>query len=80
MMLVLASLAVPSLTLFCVCACNCVGISVSYVELFEGGAMVDIIPRQYFYPRKCVCVLLCDEALGTSSLPPVEGEAVQVGL
>ena len=30
-MLVLASLAVPSLTVACVCACSCVGVSISYV-------------------------------------------------
>ena len=46
-MLVLASLAVPSLTLVCVCACGCVGVSISYVDSlkFEGGAMVDMVPR-----------------------------------
>ena len=40
-MLVLASVAVPSLTLVCVCACSCVGVSISYVGSlkFEGGAM-----------------------------------------
>ena len=56
-MLVLASLAVPRLTLVCVCACSCVGVSISYVELlkFEGGAMVDMVPRQYFHLRKCTC-------------------------
>ena len=56
-MLVLASLAVPRLTLACVCACSCVGVSISYVESlkFEGGAMVDMVPRQYFHLRKCTC-------------------------
>ena len=41
-MLVLASLAVPSFTLVCVCACSCVGVSISYADSlkFEGGAMV----------------------------------------
>ena len=55
--LVLASLAVPRLTLVCVCACSCVGVSISYVESlkFEGGAMVDMVPRQYFHLRKCTC-------------------------
>ena len=40
-MLVLASLAVHSLTLVCGCACSCVGVSISYVESlkFEGGAV-----------------------------------------
>ena len=54
MMLVLASLAVPSLTL-------CVGVSILYVELlkFEGGAMVDMVPQQYFHLKVCVfcCVM-----------------------
>ena len=56
-MLVLASLAVPSLTLVCVCACSCVGVSVSYVESlnFEGLAMVDMVLRQYFHLRKYMC-------------------------
>ena len=56
-MLVLASLAVPRLTLVCVCACSCVGMSIWYVESlkFEGGAMVDMVPRQYFHLRKCTC-------------------------
>ena len=56
-MLVLASLAVPRLTLVCVCACSCVGMSISYVESlkFEGGAMVDMVLRQYFYLGKCSC-------------------------
>ena len=56
-MLVLASLAVPRLTLVCVCACSCLGVSISYVESlkFEGGAMVDMVPRQYFHLRKCTC-------------------------
>ena len=58
-MLVLASLAVPRLTLVCVCACSCVGVSISYVESlkFEGGAMVDMVPRQHFHLRlrKCTC-------------------------
>ena len=42
LMLVLASLAVPSFTLVCVCACSCVGVSISYADSlkFEGGAMV----------------------------------------
>ena len=49
--LVLASLAVPRLTLVCVCACSCVGVSISYVESlkFEGGAMVDMVPRRDFF-------------------------------
>ena len=56
-MLVLASLAVPRLTLVFVCACSCVGVSISYVESlkFEGGAMVDRVLRQYFHLRKCMC-------------------------
>ena len=56
-MLVLASLAVNRLTLVCVCACSCVGVSISYVESlkFEGGTMVDMVPRQYFHLRKCTC-------------------------
>ena len=45
---------------------------------FEGGAMVDVVPRQYFLSES-VRVLLCNEALGTSSSVAVEGEAVQVG-
>ena len=79
-MLVLASLAVPRLTLVCVCACSCVGVSISYVESlkFEGGAMVDMVPQHYFHLRS-VHVLLCNEALGTSSSLAVEGEAVQIG-
>ena len=54
-MLVLASFAVPSLTLVCVCACS-VGVSISYVKSsnFEGGAMVDMVPRPYFHLKKCV--------------------------
>ena len=58
-MLVLASLAAPSLTLVCECACSCMG--VSYVELlkFEGGTMVDIVLRQYFHLRKCACSAAC---------------------
>ena len=53
-MLVLASLAVPRLTLVCVCACSCVGMSISFVESlkFEGGAMVDMVLRQYFQSRE----------------------------
>ena len=56
-MLVLASLAVPRLTLVCVCASSCVGVSISYVESlkFEGGAMVDMVPQQYFHLRKSTC-------------------------
>ena len=57
-MLVLGSLAVPRLTLVCVCACSCVGgCDISYVESlkFEGGAMVDRVWRQYFHLRKCTC-------------------------
>ena len=79
-MLVLASLAVNRLTLVCVCACSCVGVSISYVESlkFEGGAMVDMVPRQYFHLRS-VRVLLCNETLGTLSSLAVEGEAVQIG-
>ena len=55
-MLVLASLVVPRLTLVCVCACSCMGVSISYVESlkFEGGAMVDMVPRQYNHLRKCM--------------------------
>ena len=34
-MLVLASLAVPSLTLVCVCACSCVGLCISYVGVIK---------------------------------------------
>ena len=45
---------------------------------FEGGAMVDMVPRQYFHLRKCM-FLLCNEALGTSSSLAVEGEAMQIG-
>ena len=45
---------------------------------FEGGAMVDMVPRQYFHLGS-VCVLLCNEALGTSSSLAVEGEAMQIG-
>ena len=45
---------------------------------FEGGAMVDMVLRQYFHLRS-VRVLLCNEALGTSSSLAVKGEAVQVG-
>ena len=71
-MLVLASLAVPRLTLVCVCACSCLGVSISYVESlkFEGGAMVDMVPRQYFHLRKCTCS-------GVQRREAVEGEAVQ---
>ena len=78
--LVLASVAVPRLTLVCVCAYSCVGVSISYVESlkFEGGAMVDVVPRQYSISGS-VRVLVCNEALGTSSSLAVEGEAVQVG-
>ena len=56
-MLVLASLVVPRLTLVCVCACSCVGASISYVESlkFEDGAMVDMVPRQYFHLRMFCC-------------------------
>ena len=56
-MLVLASLDVNRLTSVCVCACSCLGVSISYVESlkFEGGAMVDMVPRQYFHLRKCAC-------------------------
>ena len=56
-MLVLASLVVPRLTLVCVCACSCVGVSISYVESlkFEDGAMVDMVPRQYFHLRMFCC-------------------------
>ena len=56
-MLVLASLAVPRLTLVCVCACSCVGVSISYVESlkFEGGAMVDMVPRVLSSQEVCVC-------------------------
>ena len=52
-MLVLASFAVRRLTLVCVCACSCVCVSISYVESlkFEGGAMVDMVPRHYFHLR-----------------------------
>ena len=52
MMLVLTSLAVP---LVCVCACSCMGVSFSYVAIlkFEGGAMVDMVPQQYFHLRRC---------------------------
>ena len=66
--------------LVCVCACSCVGVSISYVELlkFEGGAMVDMVPQQYFHLRS-VRVLLCKEVLGTSSSLAVEGEAMQIG-
>ena len=46
---------------------------------FEGGAMVDMVPRQYFHPSGSVRVLLCNEALGTSSSLAVEGEAMQIG-
>ena len=76
-MLVLASLAVPRLTLVCVCACSCVGVSVESLK-FEGGAMVDMVPQQYFHLRS-VRVLLCKEVLGTSSSLAVEGEAMQIG-
>lgn len=57
MMLVLASLAVPSLTLVCVRVCSCAGGSISYVEAikFLGGAMVNMILQQHFHPRKCAC-------------------------
>ena len=67
--------------LVCVCACSCVGVSISYVELlkFEGGAMVDMVPQQYFHLRS-VRVLLCNEALETSSLLAVEREAMQIGV
>ena len=53
-MLVLVSLAVPSLTLACVRVCSCVGVNTSYVESlkFQEGGMV---LQQYFHPRKCAC-------------------------
>jgi len=53
-MLVLASFAVPRLTLVCVCACSCVGVSISYVKSlkFEGGAMVDMTVLS---SQKCTC-------------------------
>ena len=56
-MLVLASLAVNRLTLVCVCAFSCLGVSISYMESlkFEGGAMVDMVPLQSFHLRKCTC-------------------------
>ena len=45
---------------------------------FEGGAMVDMVARQYFHLRS-VRVLLCNEALRTSSSLAVEGEVMQIG-
>ena len=39
--------------------------------------MVDMVLQQYFHLGS-VRVLLCNKALGTSSLLAVEGEAVQI--
>ena len=51
-MLVLASLAVPSLTLVCVCACGCVGVSISSLvpRLSVGGE------RESLVHTVCACV------------------------
>jgi len=40
--------------------------------------MVDMVPWHYFHLGS-VRVLLCNEALGTSSSLAVEGEAMQIG-
>ena len=50
--------------------------STSYDGVMEGGAMVD---KYSTFISGSVRVLLCNEALGTSSSLAVEGEAVQVG-
>ena len=76
MMLVLPSLAVPSLTLVCVCVCSCVGVSISYDGVMKGRAMVD---NYSTFISGSVRVLLCNEAPGTSSSLAVEGEAVEMG-
>ena len=54
-MLVLASLAVPSLTSVCVCVCGCVGVNISYMESlkFEGGTV--------HVEHGSATVLLCQE-------------------
>ena len=56
--------------------CSCVGVSTSYDRVMEGGAMVD---KYSTFISGSVRVLLCNEALGTSSSLAVEGEAVEVG-
>ena len=55
------------LTLVCVRACSCLGMCLSYVcntcmdihtresLIFEGGAMVVMVPRQHFHFKNCEC-------------------------
>ena len=69
MMLVPASLAVPSLTLVCVCVKLCMWVHVFHrceSSKFKRVAVVVLFSVTVLY-LKSVSVLLCNEVLGTSS-------------
>ena len=75
-MLFPASLAALSLTLGCVCACSCVGRSISsaLLKFVSGGGHGSATALSSIL--ETVSVLLCNETLGISSFLSVEGEAV----
>ena len=76
-MFVLASLAIPSLALVCVVVWACVFHMFESFK-FKGGVMDGFCDSTLSFISGIVSVLLCNEALGTSSSLAVEGEAVSV--